>query len=65
MNEEQEALSDAAKRKDPMTGLKPSYHLVKGVIRILTGESGPLEYRFLEILTCIIKTMVRSCQTIF
>ena len=57
MNEEQEASSEAAKRNDPMTGLKPSYHLVKGVIRILTGESGN---RISQKKIDEIKNMVRS-----
>jgi len=57
MNEEQEALAEAAKRNDPMTGLKPSYHLVKGVIRILTGESGN---RIPQRKIDEIKNMVRS-----
>jgi len=57
MNEEEEASSEAAKRNDPMTGLKPSYHLVKGVIRILTGESGN---RIPQRKIDEIKNMVRS-----
>jgi hypothetical protein len=57
MNEKQEASSEAAKRNDPMTGLKPSYHLVKGVIRILTGESGN---RIPQRKIDEIKNMVRS-----
>jgi len=57
MNEEQEASAEAAKRNDPMTGLKPSYHLVKGVIRILTGESGN---RIPQRKIDEIKNMVRS-----
>jgi hypothetical protein len=57
MNEKQEASSEAAKRNDPMTGMKPSYHLVKGVIRILTGESGN---RIPQRKIDEIKNMVRS-----
>ena len=57
MNEKEEASSEAAKRNDPMTGLKPSYHLVKGVIRILTGESGN---RIPQRKIDEIKNMVRS-----
>jgi hypothetical protein len=57
MNEEEEASSEAAKRNDPMIGLKPSYHLVKGVIRILTGESGN---RIPQRKIDEIKNMVRS-----
>jgi hypothetical protein len=57
MNEKQEASSEAAKRNDPMIAMKPSYHLVKGVIRILTGESGN---RIPQRKIDEIKNMVRS-----
>jgi hypothetical protein len=57
MNEKQEASSEAVKRNDPMIAMKPSYHLMKGVIKILTGESGN---RISQKKIDEIKNMVRS-----
>jgi len=57
MNEEEEASAKKARQNDPMTAMKPSYHLMKGVIKILTGESGN---RIPKNKIDEIKNMVRS-----
>ena len=57
MDEKQEASLEAAKRNDPATAIKPSFQLMKGVIKILTGESGD---RIPQRKVDEIKNMVRS-----